>query len=164
MLVCSGSPGAGPMCSRVDGRPPDGGSWWVGHGFLSRGQWPVLWVCYPVMSGWPGCLIPWVRPQGGISDSPDASVAPLQPERRCSSGRLCRSSCRARGVQLLCSVTGARPSPGRLPAGESVKRVPRRAWQWQAGGRLRISGGGLSRIPLSLGIAFGLGGQVRLGS
>jgi hypothetical protein len=38
-----------------------------------------------------------------------------------------------------------------------VQRVPRRAWRWQAGGRLRISGGGLSRIPLSLGIALGQG-------
>ena len=45
-----------------------------------------------------------------------------------------------------------------------MQRVPRRAWQWQAGGRLRISGGGLSRIPPSLGIAFDRVGQVRPGS
>ena len=49
-----------------------------------------------------------------------------------------------------------------------MQRVPRRAWQWQAGGRLRISGGGLSdnlsRIPLSLGIAFDRVGRVHPGS
>jgi hypothetical protein len=117
-----------------------------------------------VLAGQPGCLIPWVRPQGGVSESPDAAVAPVQPEWRCSSGRQRRSSRRARGVQLRCSVTGARSSPGRRPAGGSVQRVPRRAWQWQAGGRLRISGGGLSRIPLSLGIAFDRVGRVRPGS
>jgi hypothetical protein len=102
--------------------------------------------------------------QGGVSESPDAAVAPVQPEWRCSSGRQRRGSRRAQGVQLRCSVTGARPSPGRRPAGGSVQRVLRRAWQWQAGGRLRISGGGLSRIPLSLGIAFDQVGRVRPGS
>jgi hypothetical protein len=112
----------------------------------------------------PGCLTPLVRPRGGVSESPDAAVAPVQPEWRCSSGRLRRSSRRARGVQLRCSVSGARSSPGRRPARGAVQRELRRAWQWQSGGRLRISGGGMSRIPLSLGLAFDQVGRVCPGS
>jgi hypothetical protein len=73
--------------------------------------------------------------QGGVSESRDAAVVLVRPEWRCSSGRLRRSSCRARGVQLRWRVTSALPSPGRRPTGESVQRVPPAgSWQWQAGG------------------------------
>jgi hypothetical protein len=71
--------------------------------------------------------------QGGVSESPDDTVAPVQSEWRCSRGLLRRSSRRARGVQLQCGVTGARRSPGHRPAGGSVQRVVHRAWQWRAG-------------------------------
>ena len=70
---------------------------------------------------------------GGVSESPDGTLGPVQSEWQCSSGLLRRSSCRARA----CSFGVASPAPGIRPGGrpegESLQRVVRRARQWRAG-------------------------------